>query len=204
MPAQYGKGWSANGGAGALFDLTTPSGNECQVRRPGITGLMQAGVLGDLDILTSLVDTKHVQPNKNGGKGRAKKQPTREEQAAKVMNDPKQLEAVQRVMLKVVNYMVVRPTVRLHFTESEGPDGKPVYTDIPESERELAGGNSEYPEDPVIFTDQIDFEDAMFLFQYAVGGTKELESFRGKFRESLESLEPFQDVPNSAKSDISD
>lgn len=207
MPAdkapEYGKGWGSNAGAGALFELTCPSGNVCLVRRPGVTGLMQAGVLGDLDILTSLVDKKHVQPNKGGHKKKLQPEKSAAEQAAEFMKDPTKLDAVRRVTLKVAHYMVVRPTVRLHFTEEVGPDSKPVYEDIPEEQRELAR-SSEYPEDPVIYTDQIDFEDAMFLLQYAVGGTRDLESFRGQFSESLASLESFQNVSDAAKHNISD
>lgn len=200
MPAQqekkYGKVWGNQ--AEQFRDLVLPTGETVLVRRPGVTGLMQAGILGDLDVLTSLVDKKHVKPHTTG-KGRQPKAKTKTEEVADILKNPEQLEAVRRVCLKVVAYVVVRPTVRLHFTEVPDPrDGKRIYMDIPQGERDLAP-SLEYPEDPVVYTDAVDFEDAMFMLNYAVGGTSDLQSFRGQLGESMASLESLQDVSGSAK-----
>ena len=40
---------------GGAEDLTVPSGQTCLVRRPGVQGLMEAGILHDLDTLTAEV-----------------------------------------------------------------------------------------------------------------------------------------------------
>lgn len=195
MPAQYGKKWAEGE---ALQDLQCPSGEICLVRRPGLQALMQAGVLGEIDSLTSIVDTKHVAPQKARKQGKKAADTTSD--LAALSKDPDALAAVQRVTCKIMSAVVVRPTVRLHFRETGQMDakGKPVYEDIPQEERDLSP-STEHPEDPVLFTDQIDFGDAMFIFQYAVGGTGDLASFRKQFDESLASVESLQNVPMPAK-----
>lgn len=192
MPAQYGNVWG--NAASQLMDVTCPSGNLAQIRKPGITGLMSAGILGDLDMLTGIVDKKFVAPN-TGAKGKQAKQASRDESVLNLLKDPKKLEAIQRVCCKVAAHIVVQPTVRLHFVEVQDPrDGKSIYTDLPETERNREP-SLEYPENPVIYTDEIDFEDAMFLFQLAVGGTKDLESFRKRLDESVAGVESLEDLP---------
>lgn len=199
MPAQYGATWAAGKGAEA-HDVTLPSGETALVIRPGVDGLMAAGVLSEVDTLTSLVQTKHIDPQKQRGKAKAKQNQERELSA--LMKDPGALEAVKRVCYKITQYMVKRPTVLLHFVpwvnaETGEPilddKGRPTYRDLSKEERQEAEANAkadqQYPEDPVVFTDKVDFQDAMFLMSYAVGGTRDLESFRSQFGESMASLE---------------
>ena len=201
MPAQYGKGWAEGRGA-QLHDLEVPSGDTVLVRRPGVDGLMKAGVLSEVDTLTSLVQTKHIDPQKNLSKAKAKQGEATAKELSALMKDPGALEAVQRVCYKITAHMVVRPTVLLHFVpwldaETEKPilddKGRPTYRDLTKEEREDAEldarENQEYAGDPIVFTDAVDFGDAMFLMNYAVGGTRDLESFRSQFDQSLASVE---------------
>jgi hypothetical protein len=81
---------------------------------------------------------------------------------------------------KVVEYMVVQPTIVRPIVRIlvEGKDGE--FTEramLPEERDQTA-----------IYTDSIELQDRMFLFQYAIGGGDDLESFRAKFSAGLGTL----------------
>jgi hypothetical protein len=50
-----------------------------------------------------------------------------------------------------------------------------------------------------VYTDMIDTMDKMFIFNFVVGGTRDLESFRSEFFELLGSVATGEDVPVEAK-----
>ena len=51
----------------------------------------------------------------------------------------------------------------------------------------------------VIYTDMIDTMDKMFIFNFVVGGTRDLESFRSEFYELLGTVADGEDVPGEAE-----
>lgn len=159
--------WLA-GGIGGTEDLEVPSGQLCLVRRPGLQGLMKAGVLADIDSLTALVDKKHVKPAKG-------KQKPQELDIASLMSDPTALDNVLHTVDKVVCHCVVKPEVEM------------TPNDVT---RRKSG---------VVYADMIDIMDKMFIFNFVVGGTRDLESFRGEFDELVGGLEAGEGVPAAAK-----
>jgi hypothetical protein len=159
------KVWGKNDSGAALILLTVPSGETCRVIRPGVEGLIQAGVLHDIDSLTALVDEKHLK--------RVKGQQQVDVQS--LLADSKNLENLFHVVERVVSYVVREPVVKM----------------TPEDPTNRQAGDH-------IYCDQIDLEDKMFIFDYAVGGTKDIESFRAKTQLAMGSLADEQGVAQNS------
>jgi hypothetical protein len=139
-----------------LFDLTCPSGQTCQVRRPGPQGLIEAGIIKTehLDRVDGKITTDDVKA---------------------FVGKPNAIRDGLELMSKVVLYVVVQP--ELHPTPEPG---KP----------RVAG---------LAYVDQVDLEDQAYILQYAMGGTKSLETFRTERAELLGDLQGGAGVPVSAQ-----
>lgn len=161
--------WGASD-IGGLEDITVPSGQRCQVKRPGVEGLMIGGVLASVDTLTAMVEVKHVKRAKAAQRG--KRYDPEAEQAkalAEMSKDPEKLKTAIEMINQVTCFIVVQPHL------------EPVPED---GEREKG----------VIYVDQVDLNDKLFLFQYAVGGTRDLERFRTEFDKTVGNVESQQAV----------
>lgn len=143
---------------GGAEDLTVPSGQMCLVRRPGVQGLMEAGVLRDIDSLSALVNEKHIKRVQGKAVGDGKID------AASLMQDKDGLKNLMHVVDRVICYVVM----------------KPLITMTPNDPTSRVSG--------VIYADMVDLVDKMFIFQYAVGGTRGLEEFRQQLDTSVGSL----------------
>ena len=156
--------WGA-GGIGQLTELTVPSGQLCLVRRPGTQGLIEAGILHNIDSLTAIVNTKHVRRVK--GK--------EEIDVQSLMADPENVETLMHTIDRIVCYVVVKPDVHM-------------------------SPNDVTLRDPdVIYADMIDLEDKMFIMNFAVGGTRDLERFRRELSESVGSVAPSKGTRRKAE-----
>lgn len=89
--------------------------------------------------------------------------------------DPEKLVQILQLVDNILVYCVVEP---------------PVST-VPE------GGVTRDPEQ--LYADEVDMEDKMFIFQFAVGGTKDLETFREQSTAGVESLSAKSAVARPAK-----
>ena len=163
-----------------LEDLTVPSGQLCQVRRPGLQGLIREGILDKMDVLTALVNDKHVERVKKG------KRPNR---VAEITDDPIKLVEVLGSVDKVVAHIVVQPTVVRPVVIEEDDNGDPVERPMADDERKPG----------TIYTDMLDVEDKMFLFNYAVGGTRDIERFRRESRTAVGSVDALEAVEDETK-----
>ena len=175
-PTTWGSGPAIN----EPTDLKVPSGQKCLVQNPGVEGLMKAGVINDIDSLTALVDQKHIKPNdrkaKKGSKAAAKQDAAIDREAMKkLLSDPEKMANMLHVVDRVVCHVVIKPEVRMT------------------------------PNDPtsrkkgVIYADMIDLTDKMFIFQFVVGGTSNLEQFRGQLGAAVGSVESVEDVEGSSE-----
>lgn len=110
-------------GHGNLREITTPSGQTCLVRTDSLQALMQAGVLHDVDSLTSLVSMKHIA--KAQGKG-----PITDDQVKELVSNPGAIESMLHVVDRIVCHIVVQPPV--HMTPNDTTNRKQgvVYTDM--------------------------------------------------------------------------
>lgn len=172
-------------GQAKFQDLEVPSGQLCQVRMSGVQQLIGAGVLDSADTLTSLIDEKHIKRTQSRGKAPAKprvegdalKNPdgtTTKVDTNSLLKDPEKLARVFELVDKVTAHMVVQPEIK-----------RPVKLNEKGVEIPLGGDERE---DGVVYTDMIDLQDKMFIFQYAVGGDTDLESFRQRFGQSMASV----------------
>lgn len=171
---EYGQGW----GRELLIDLTVPSGALCQVKRPGIPGLIKAGVLDSLDALTGIVQTDHLDRVKEGKDPKV----TAEEMKALARDKGRIIQALE-LTDKVAEYVIVQPdVVRPIERDARGnamldDDGNEIA--LPDERRDPA----------CVYTDMIGLEDKMYIFQFVVGGVTDLETFRKEFSETLGSLD---------------
>lgn len=106
---------------GEMTDLTVPSGQLCLARRPGVQGLMKAGILHDLDSLSGIVDKQHIK--------RVEGKPDQVD-VASIMNDPRQLEAVMHTVDRVVCYVVVKPQILMTPNDPTSRVPGRVYADM--------------------------------------------------------------------------
>jgi hypothetical protein len=149
------------------IELTVPSGQVCLVKRPDPQRLAELGVLDQVDILTKLVDDKHVKRVK--GKSAADLVKTID--SSVVTKNPKIMVGILQTADKVVEAVVLspvvlRPVLRDAYKQPVLVDGK----EIPLPHEERVEGQ--------IYTDMIEFVDRMFIFQHAVGGNPDLATFR--------------------------
>ena len=138
---------TAWGSTGGLEDLVVPSGQTCLIRRPGMQGMIKAGILNDLDSLTSLVQTEHLSDGKTENK-------VKPEAIKELMSDPKKAENMFHLLDRVMCFCVVKPEI------------------------EMAPNNTTRRKDGVIYSDMVEMEDKMFILNYAMGGTRDLSTFR--------------------------
>jgi hypothetical protein len=154
-----------SGGIGQLTELTVPTGQLCLVRRPGTQGLLEAGILHNVDSLTALVNTKHVRRVK--GK--------EEINVESLMSDPENVQTLMHTIDRIVCYVVVKPDVHMTPNDITQRDPEKIYADM------------------------IDIEDKMFIMNFAVGGTRDLERFRGELADAVGSVAPSERTRRSAK-----
>lgn len=149
------KGWKRNKGE----EIELPSGNVALVKRPGPQALLSKGILPD-----TLMPI--VQQAIRSGKG------LRNEDVGALLKDPQSLVHMLDAMDRLLVEVVVEPTVHYHrklVVQDKDSGKEDEWVTIPANERD---------EDTYIYTDDVDEEDKMFIFNYAVGGTRDLETFR--------------------------
>ena len=146
--------WGSDSAIGGVTDLTVPSGQLCLVKRPGVEGLLREGVLRDIDSFTALVNAEHVQRVKGKGKkAGAKGARAQEQEISQLLSDPDKVVGVMRTIEKVICHVVVKPAVQP--TPNDPTRRKPG----------------------VVYADMIDLPDKMFIFNFVVGGSRDIERF---------------------------
>ena len=147
------------GSVSAYEDLTVPSGQLCLVRRPGLEGLLKAGIVSNFDMLTKLVGDQSTRI-KTG-----KEPKTDEEVMSEIMADPERLAEMMRVINKIVIYVVVKPEI---MAAPNDPTSRKIG---------------------VIYDDMIELDDKMFLMNFALGGVRDLAEFRSQYESALGSVD---------------
>lgn len=179
MPGQSRKQKQYGFGRADTTELLLPSGNTCLVKRPGVQGLIKAGLLDSLDSLTAIVQVDHIDAN----------DPRKMAEAVNKMTaDPSRITEALDVVDKALCFAVVAPKVfrPIRTDEADKPillDGKEIPLEDEERDAER------------IYTDEVDEEDKMFVFQFLVGGTRDVETFRAESKAMLGGVPAGQDVP---------
>lgn len=135
-------------------EIELPSGNTAKIKRIPITKFMSAGVIPD-----SLMPMVTAQLGKDQDKP-AKKGKAQEPDFNEIAKDPAKLAEMFLTIDKIAVMAFVEPQVKLHI----GEDGE----DIPAEDRD----------EEFIYTDEIELDDKMHVFNYSVGGSDDVEPFR--------------------------
>lgn len=160
-----------------LHDLTLPSGATCQARRPGAQGLIEAGLLDSFDELTSLVQTKHIEPNTPKGIAARDKITEDDKEAATkaLLADPEKLGTAFSLIDRLIAYVVTQPKVWVDYLvkvkDATAKDGERIETD-----EEFAERQKEAERVGAIPARVIDLDDKMHLLEWAMGGVPDLKA----------------------------
>lgn len=173
-------------GVETFSDLTMPSGQLCQVRQPGVQAMIASGVLEAADTLSTLVDEKHIKRVAGKAPNLAK-----DIDAQSLLSDTDNMTRVFNVVDKVTAYIVVQPSVirPIRTIPDENRPGEVI--ELPLSPGERVTGQ--------IYTDMVEIQDKMYLFQYAVGGNTDLERFRQQFDSNVGSLATLEAMESSTE-----
>lgn len=148
------------GSVGQYEDVTFPSGQLALVRRPGLQGLLAAGVLHQMDTLTPL-----IQQHKDRATGKRAKELDEQKLMKDILGDEKKLEELMHLLDRITVHCVVKPEIQM------------TPNDVT---RRVTGA---------IYADMVDLEDKLFLFNYAVGGSRDIARFRGESAALVGSLQ---------------
>lgn len=175
MPSNTENKYAPTQWGGEVFnDVTMPSGQVAQLRRPGVQGLIAAGLLESLDSLSAIVGQDLI-PTAQGKKAPSDRKPKKakspEIDIKTLMKKPEQLANIMHLVDRVTVHCVMQPKI------------------------EMAPNDITSRKEGVIYTDSIDLGDRMFIFNYAVGGTTDLQTFRA---ESEAALGDLGDQPEAA------
>lgn len=159
--------WVSQEGRGDAEVVSLPSGNTARVRRSGPEAFMTQGLIPDT--VTPIVE-KAIKSKKG----------LRPEKAQQLMQDPKQLGALMEMLDRTLCYAVLEPSVSM-------PPGCKVCDEIDTNaavQHEDRTREDFHPFDPkprhpdVLYADRVDLEDKVFILQFTMGGTRDLERFR--------------------------
>lgn len=170
--------------SGIIEDIPLPSGNIARVRRVGPEAFLTQGIMPDT--VTPIVE-KAIRSKK--GLKPAKQ--------VELMKDPKQLGSMLEMLDRTLCYAVVEPRVvmppacavcgeldTLSVAAHQRGDGEP-----PEGYHEF----QPLPRvDGTLYADRVDLDDKVFILNYCVGGTRDLERFRREFGDGMASLAALQ------------
>jgi hypothetical protein len=170
---------------GTSVFLELPSTQTCRAKVVGMQGVLEAGVMGEADSLTAFVGREYVRKVR-GGKGI----PDREEiDPVELMKNPKTLQKIIKMVDGLMPHVIVDPRVMCHYEVINlGKEDEDTRM-IPPGERKSG----------VIYTDQIPLEDKMFIFNFALSGVKEVETFRQESARVMGDLADGEGVPDSSQ-----
>jgi len=158
-------------GSQSLYeDLECPSGQLALVRRPGLEGLMSAGVLHQMDTLTPLIEQ-----HKANATGKRAKAVDEQNAMNEILKDPNKMTELIHLLDRVLCHCVVKPEIEM----------------TPNDPTRRAPG--------VIYADQVDLEDKLFIFNFAVGGSRSVARFRSESSALVGGLQLLEEDEDSAE-----
>ena len=180
--------------------ITLPSTQNVRAKPIGMEGVFASGIMGAADTLTAYVGKEYIRKVR-GAKGRPD---TEEMNVQAMMKDPDALGRIVKMVDTVTPLVCVEPEVIRHFEDVE-VDGKPDTRKIPDEERvcrecgvmrkDHVAPHVNHDWKTAIYTDMIGMEDKMFLFNFALSGVRDVESFREATAEAMGDLADGEGVP---------
>lgn len=168
-------------------DLDLPSGNTVLANRIGMKSFLETGTIPDYltPIVQKIIREKQFLP------------PEKEKELA---TDPQAIKSTQEMLDRALVLTVVQPKVHM-------PPGCEVcgkYLDYNDKDVHNRKGDKfdhdfiqEERDDDLLYADEVDMEDKMFIFNWSVGGGTDLTEFREQLKESVERMAGFPDDENS-------
>lgn len=132
--------------------LTVPSGNTALVRAPGMQAFLKEGVIPNG--LKSIIQDAMVTGLAPGA-----------DVQQSMLDDPEKLQQIMDLVDAVTVACCLDPVV------------VPVPHDL---NGEVLGFNHPDRDENTLYVDEVDFNDKLFIFNFAVGGTADLEKFRSE------------------------
>lgn len=164
--------------------LTVPSGNTCLVRRVGMEAFLQGGVIpnGLMDIVVDAMDRAKARGAKRSSTPAVTKSEERK-LMEEIQKDPQKVEQMFDLVDIVTCQVVVEPkVVPAKWSQADVAAGLCEAEDlgkvIPFSQRD----------DDLLYVDEVDQADKMFIFNYVVGGSADVERFRAESAERVAAL----------------
>lgn len=168
---------------GAVILLTLPSGARVEAQRPGVQGLIAAGILDSLDTLTEIVQNEVIPVANNRAERRALERDGNGDPKVDIkalMADPERVKRAVEIMDKITIHCVVNPSllpVPIPLDEHGQPIPEPTHAQI-----------DALRTDEDSYVDFVDAEDKTYLMNWALGGTKDMEEFRSATEKALGGL----------------
>lgn len=170
-------------------DLPLPSTNVARVKQISPQAFITSGLIPDP--LTAMV-TKAIRERKG----------FKPDDMTKFAEDPKMFSSAMELFDRVLSYVMVEPRIFMPppcdtALTRETKCGE--YANVPIHEDKGLAGYHEYhegPRDPeVLYADQVELDDKIFIFNWCLGGTRDLQKFRGELDERMAALSDGEDVP---------
>jgi hypothetical protein len=156
--------------SGRYVELTVPSGKTCLAKRPdGMQVFMKMGMVPNA--LMPIVE-RAIKEGKAAGEQLKDDGYDPSEMMNEVIKDPEKLSAIVDLVDAITCHCVVQPVVKPVPRGDEGDI-------VPDSERE---------DGDFLYVDWVDMTDKMFIFNWSVGGTSDLESFREQQATLVEAI----------------
>jgi len=135
--------------------VRVPSGNTAYIRTPGMNVFLEQGLIPNalLPLITESLN--------RGG-------PPKDEDLASLLKDKKKLQVIIDLANGVTVYCCVDPEVH----------EVPYYDDDHEKAGQVIPIGSKDRDEDLLYVDEVDFNDKMYIFGVATGGVEALERFR--------------------------
>lgn len=166
--------WVSREGRGDTEAVLLPSGNTALVRRTGPEAFLEQGLIPDS--VTPIID--EAVRSKKGLKPRTKQD---------LLNDPAAIGSMVEMLDRTLCYAVVEPKVIM-------PPGCVTCGEL-NSAKEIRHKDTkhvdyhEFIETPrdadVLYADRVDLDDKMFVMNFCLGGTRDLQKFRHEYGASV-------------------
>lgn len=174
-------------------ELTLPSGNTCRAQFLQPEAFLTSGLIPDSlsDIIAKAIRTKKGLPPQF---------------MDDITSDPEKIKDALKMVDRVLCYVVLEPHVEMPSACGVKVQGETCGKYFNETD---AHRDSRHPdfhtyledarEEDILYADAVDLDDRMFIFQWAVGGTSDAESFREELNANVGGVPTRKDVARPAK-----
>lgn len=172
-----------------------PSGNTALIKRPGMESLFAAGVLPDE--LTKMA-LEQISAAERPGMPQDRKKKAEDvtldsKMIEKFMQSENAIGDIFEAFDKVTSMCVVEPRCEFHKRRVVDEQGQQVTDEKDRAIWEVIPDN-ERDHENIVYTDEVDLDDKTFIFNFVVGGSRDIATFREEFGDALATVPSIEDV----------